>query len=357
MSSTNQDKKSKSLVMDKINNHTIYFRSFNPSQAKVTNLLSKCYDGKTSIILPSGTCAISAALHTVVTDFKEKEINIIYGNELYTDTPKVILQMENYVKCNFYKIPIHINKDVDHCFNSINKKIPTIIFIESCSNPSGFIPDFSLLLKHINSLRKLSKVAYMVDNTYLSSSVFNPFDIGADIVVLSLAKYYSGGNCIAGAAIGSEEFASKIQNWTKLNGLHVSPIHCDIISDNIVLMKDRTTKSNKMTRDVAEYCEKKGFVVSYPGLPSHGDHKRCVQFFKTKCPNSTFTILLNGKKEEVFKLIEKSDFELMTSFGGKESIFDSWPKNVKKSTQIRFSVGYEDTFEDIVKKLDKVLVK
>jgi hypothetical protein len=54
-------------------------------------------------------------------------------------------------------------------------------------------------------------------------------------------------------------------------------------------------------------------------------------------------------------LIEKSDFELMTSFGGKESIFDSWPKKVKQSTQIRFSVGYEDNVEEIVKKLGKIL--
>ena len=41
----------------------------------------------------------------------------------------------------------------------------------------------------------------MVDNTWLTSSVFNPFDFDIDIVVTSLSKYYSAGSCIGGAII------------------------------------------------------------------------------------------------------------------------------------------------------------
>ena len=345
------------MVVGKSGKYTQYYRSFNPSQEKVTSLLSKCYDGKYSIILPSGTAAISATLHTLLIDLQTKELNIVYGNELYTDTPKVIKQMESYVKCNLYQVVIQKNEEIKKFFSKLDSKIPTILFIESCTNPTGYIPDYQFLLKEINLMKKKGKFITIVDNTYISSAVFNPFDIGADIVVLSLTKYYSGGNCIAGSVISNEDFGNKIQNWTKLNGLHVSPINCEIISENIIKMKERTEKTRKITKELAIYCEKKGYIVSYVGLKSHENYERCLKYFKTEEPNSTFTIQFELKKEDLFKLLESCNFDVLTSFGSKNSFFDSWPKKVKKSTSIRFSVGYEDSIDQILPKFDKVFDK
>eukprot|EP01080_Neovahlkampfia_damariscottae_P013099 gene13099-8516_t len=344
------------MVVGKTNNHTQYYRSFNPSQQKATSLLSKCYNGKTSVILPSGTAAISATLHSILLHFQTKELNIIYGSELYCDTPKVIKQLENYVTCNFYKIEIENDSLLKKGFAKINPKIPSIIFIESCSNPNGNIPDYGLLLREVNTIRKTGKALIVVDNTYVSSAIFNPFDYGADIVVLSLTKYYSGGNCIAGAAISNEELGDKIQNWTKLNGLHVSPVNCEIISENIPKMKARTEKTRKTTRKLADYCESKGYTVKYCGLKSHPNYERCLKFFKTDQPYSTFIIRLDLKRNDVFKVLESCGFDVLTSFGAKNSCFDSWPSSSKNSTKIRFSVGYEDvdSMDKMIAKFDKV---
>jgi cystathionine beta-lyase/cystathionine gamma-synthase len=74
----------------------------------------------------------------------------------------------------------------------------------------------------------------VVDNTWLTEVVFNPFALDVDFVVMSLTKYYSGGNAIAGAVVSNNEnVIDKIIESNICNGFHISPYTCKVINANI----------------------------------------------------------------------------------------------------------------------------
>lgn len=90
-----------------------------------------------------------------------------------------------------------------------------------------------LQLKQINS--KFEWIV-VIDNTWLTHIIQNPFKISShvDWIISSLTKYYSAGNAIGGVILAKNsndyELAYKT---TKIFGLHVSPVNCDIILNNM----------------------------------------------------------------------------------------------------------------------------
>lgn len=79
------------------------------------------------------------------------------------------------------------------------------IFIESCSNPDGIVPD----IEAIAEIAHGHGVPLVVDNTVPTPYLCRPFRHGADIVVHSLTKYMGGqGNSIGGIIVEGGRF-----NW------------------------------------------------------------------------------------------------------------------------------------------------
>ncbi len=75
----------------------------------------------------------------------------------------------------------------------------------------------------------------IIDNTWLTHVIFNPFEYGADIVCSSLTKYYSGGHVIAGITLFADsELENELSNIAKTNarilGFHFSPADGKIIN-------------------------------------------------------------------------------------------------------------------------------
>ena len=99
-----------------------------------------------------------------------------------------------------------------------------------------------------------SKQLYVIaDNTWLSSAIFNPLYHNADIAVTSLTKYYSAGSCICGAILTrNNNLYDHMMVFIKRNGLHVSPLNCQLVSTQIVSLKDRIEKSSATTIKVVK---------------------------------------------------------------------------------------------------------
>ena len=90
--------------------------------------------------------------------------------------------------------------------------------------------DFELLPKLKNNHKNLYTI---VDNTWLSIVIFNPFNYSVDVVVGSLTKYVSGGTAIGGIVLMNETNtkcgSSYLIEWSCLNGSHLSPHNAKII--------------------------------------------------------------------------------------------------------------------------------
>ena len=277
-----------SLSLTKIEkNEYQYNRSSSIEYDKLCACISSKYGNKKCIVTSSGMSAIDLAFNAVFVENKWKSINIIYSWELYCDTPLLIEYYKKiYPNMNLtlYEIPISSNindneRIVDLFENQVKDEM-NIFYVESCSNMSGWFVDMDI----IPQIRQLSKKLYfIVDNTWLTSTIFNPFMYDVDIVVTSLSKHYSGGQCIGGALIcKNTEYYEIAKNYYTIKGYHVSTHICTIILDNINRMKERLIKTSKIANDVANYLEKQKQVseVSYPLLENHASYRLKNQYFK-----------------------------------------------------------------------------
>jgi cystathionine beta-lyase/cystathionine gamma-synthase len=140
------------------------------------------------------------------------KVVFIVGNELYTDTPRLLKHFTSQFSSLFAYEQVscmnsaeiigaaskHREKGMSERSSYVsNSWLVKCFFFESCTNPSGQMIDFEILDK----LKQICpKSSIVIDNTWLSSEFFNPFlcSNSVDYVVNSLTKYYSGGKCIAG---------------------------------------------------------------------------------------------------------------------------------------------------------------
>ena len=186
------------LVIDPVNNH--YSRSTFTTQRELLAKIGKLYSCNNVLLTNSGMHAIYTSLQTYLMFNEWNTFNIVMADELYCDTKRLPLYINNKIaKINITTFDTSNPGILVEIFKQPylhNKK--NVLFIESCSNPNGFVFDFSI----IPELRKLSSSLFVVvDNTWLTSEIFSPFDHDVDAVVSSLTKYYSAGTAIAGFVI------------------------------------------------------------------------------------------------------------------------------------------------------------
>lgn len=337
------------LVIDPNNNY--YSRNDHTENRILRETLSKLYKSEYVLLTTSGMHAIS----TILFSFNKNNFNLIYGNELFSATPKLFNDFQTtHENVKLYQIDVRNNEEILKLFDETIKNQDNFLFIESCSNPNGYIFDFEM----IEDLRKLSKSLYVVcDNTWLSNQIFNPMKY-CDVTVLSLTKYYSAGHAIAGACIfKNKEDYDRTYEINKMFGIHVSPHNLQIINENMKNQNERITNSSKLTLQIIEKYEKI-IEITHPYLENHDSHFLAEKYFKNGLYPSVFTFKLNMKMNAARKIFEKMKIlEYKTSFGSKMSRIDTFPVNKKDYVQVRLSIGYDDNFERICQGIDEILNK
>ena len=311
------------------------------------NLIDKFREryGGFPVPFPSGVCAIDSTINCLMRENEWKPVHLIYGNELYCDSPRCFKDLEKYFPhlVTLHKIDVMKEDVVKTLFEECAKDNRKVIFyFETCSNPNGHIFRFEFLreLKEI-----CSNLNVIVDNTWVSSILFNPFQFEeVDVVINSLTKYYGAGKSgILGIAISrTKEFSDILFDYGRFKGLHVSPMYCESVIEQMETMEERIKKSSKMTVNVIKELVKNNVEVIHPCLEANASYERAKQYFGGLYP-SVFTFIIPEKKEKALEMMKENKIELSTSFGSATSRFDSWPLSKKKKTICRFSVGYEES--------------
>lgn len=292
-----------------------YARETHDTQEALETELGALYACEDNVRLtPSGIAAIAAVLY----GFKHAHANgqVWTLDEVYNETQQLLERFD-------YKVAPSIE--------ALEQSLcgPALIFVESCSNPHGRLPDF----ERLSALRDRTDECYLVvDNTWLSAAVLNPFRCGADLVVLSLTKYYSGGGAIMGAVLSQRcVLFLHIADWITDTGQHVSPYDCQRVLERLGSLRDRIARASQRTHRLLEACAARNIAAWHPFVQ---------------------------QREQAQKLFERSDGELLlpsvvlvdesnvsphlrerTSYGGKEDRFERYGK------QTRVALGYESTTE------------
>ena len=334
----------KECVISQSNGKFNYNRYVHQEMFKLIDEFKARYGGN-PVPFPSGVCAIDSTVNCLMRENKWKPIHLVYGNELYCDSPRCFKELEADFPhlVTLHKVDIMKEDVLKQLFQECAKEDKRVIFyFETCSNPNGNIFRFEFLreLKEI-----CPNLRVVVDNTWVSSVLFNPFQFEeVDVVVNSLTKYYGAGKSgILGMSIAkTKEFGDILFNYGRCKGLHVSPLYCQGVIEQMKTMEERIKKSSKTTINVINQLVKKGIEVIHPCLEENASYERAKQYFGGLYP-SVFTFIIPEKKDKAMERMANSRIELSTSFGAATSRFDSWPLSKKKKTICRFSVGYEES--------------
>jgi methionine-gamma-lyase len=221
-----------------------------------------------SLVFASGMAAIS----TVVMGFVQPGDGIIVGN-VYGCTDSLMRFLQKRFGIDVFFVDATNPDNINDTLNAYPHVCA--VLIETPDNPTLQLCDIEAISKHTEE----HEAMLIVDNTFCSPYLQQPFRLGADVVIHSLTKYVSGhSTSIAGAALGPYEFFSKeVYPVYKDFGPTPSPFDSWLNSLTIQEMGVRMEHQCKTAQLVAEFLEKHPKIekVWYPGLPSHPHYEIC----------------------------------------------------------------------------------
>jgi cystathionine beta-lyase/cystathionine gamma-synthase len=246
--------------------------------------------------------------------------------------------------------------DLEEFEATMRKLKPSIVYVETVSNPMLIVPD----AKGIIRIAKEHGAMIIVDNTFATPLLWKPLNDGADIVIYSATKYFSGhGNLTAGIVCGNDKGLFKdALEYRRFVGHMLSPDDAYRLQTQMKTIRLRFRQQNSNAALIASILCQSGKVnkVWYPGLVSHPTHAEARSLFGGKEYGGMITFDFAGKSNEE-KRRRRDDFisyvsdfiKLVPSLGDPSTILlpveSVWGVKYPEPGMIRMSAGFEDPDE------------
>lgn len=360
----------------------IYMRLTNPTNRFLEEKLSDLESGASALVTGSGMAAINntcMALLRAGDDFVASRSLFMSSYVLFTTVFKK------------FDITVHLVDPLD--LNAIKNAITPrtrFIYMETITNPGMEIPDISAIADIAHS----SGIPLVVDNTLASPWLFRPFEQGADVVVHSTTKYFSGhGQALGGVIIdagkfnwengrfddfkpfveqkGSLALIHKIFKEIHVNfGTTAAPFHSYLTAIGLNTMSLRMKQHMENAMTVARFLKAHPKVkwVNYPGFDDHKSHDAAVKQFGNKGFGAMLTFGLKDQ-DACFAMIDPLEMILnLANLGDCKTLiihpyssqYVSFSQKLRNQLAdpclIRLSIGIEHP-EDICADLEQALEK
>jgi len=230
---------------------------------------------------------------------------------------------------------------------------PSLVYIETISNPMLIVSDVTEIIKIAGKYG--SKV--IVDNTFATPYLYRPLDEGADIVIHSATKYFSGhGNLTAGVICGNDKTIMKQAiEYRKFVGHMLSPDDAYRLQTQIQSFELRFARQCSNASKLADFLDKTSVTgkVWYPGLKSHSTHDIADKLFRGKGFGGMITFDFEGKdtaekrkfRDKFISLVSEK-IKLIPTLGDPHTILMPveavWGTKYPEPGMIRLSVGFEE---------------
>ena len=337
-----------------------YTRSGNPNFRNLQQSLAQLEGARHATVFASGVSAMTAVVSTLKSgDLVVAEENI-YGCT-YRLFDKVFAKFGVRVDYRDLTDPEQIR--------TIPEVSPALVWIESPTNPSLKILDIAAIAQ----VTRPAGIPLLVDNTFASSFLQRPLELGADVSLLSTTKYGNGhSDCLGGVVCSnSDDWQEKMLFAQKALGLQPSPFDCWLISRGLKTQALRMRQHSSNALAVAEHLENLACTLSarYPFLASHPQHR--VARSQMSGGSGIVTAEFEFSREQAWEFCQALKlFTLAESLGGVESLVchpasmthASIPRDVRlqvgiSDALVRFSVGIEhidDLIADLQQALERV---
>lgn len=321
-----------------------YTRSGNPNFTNLEAILANLEGAEFATSFASGVAAITAVVSTLKSgDLVLAEENV-YG---------CTFRLFDRVFAKFGVSVRYIDFTKSESFLQIEALKPALVWLESPTNPLLKIIDIEKAAAHC----KAAGSTLLVDNTFASSFVQRPLELGADISLTSTTKYTNGhSDCLGGAVCTNDpKWADDMVFAQKALGLNPAPFDAWLITRGVKTLALRMQRHSDNALKVAEHLESFACVnwVRYPFLASHPQFELAKR--QMRAGSGIITADLGLPLEKTRQFLERLQyFTLAESLGGVESLcchpasmtHASVPRDVRERVGItdgtvRFSIGIE----------------
>lgn len=336
-----------------------YTRSGNPNYRNLQNTLANLEGARHATVFASGVSAITA----VAFSLKAGDV-IVSERNIYGCTYRLFER----VLRKFGVSIVYADLSDPAEYEVIAREKPALVWLESPTNPLLKILDIAA----VSAVAHETGATVLVDNTFASSLLQRPLELGADLSLLSTTKYSNGhSDCLGGAVLSnSDEWQERMIFAQKALGLQPSPF------DAWLTARGLKTEAVRMERHCANALELAARLeqhpctrrVSYPFLPSNPQY----DLARRQMRGGSGMLLADfgfGWDEALAFIRKLRLFTQAESLGGVESLVAhpasmthaSIPKAEREAAGvtdglIRFSVGIEHV-EDLWADLEQALAR
>ena len=369
----------------------VYSRITNPTNAVLEERISALEGGIGAITTASGQAALVLAITTIL----EKGSHIIASKSLYGGSHNLL----EYTLPRFGIDTTFVDLRKPNDIKKNIKKNTKLIFGERLGNPGLDV----LNIPKVSKIAHDNNIPLLVDSTFTTPYLMQPFSMGADLIFHSATKFLSGhGVVIGGLLVDGGKFdwssSTKFKTLTEpYEGFHdmnfvdeygpaayinrarkegardfgacMSPHTAFLVLQGIETLNLRMERHIQNTRSIVDFLNSHQSVksVCYPELENHPDYKLAKDILPKGC-GAVFTFQLEGNKETGKKFIEQLNlFSHLANVGDAKSLvihpastthhrmsIDALKKAGITESTIRLSVGIEDC-DDLIEDLDEAL--
>lgn len=336
----------------------VYSRMGNPTVEALENSVAALEGGYRGLACGSGM----AAIHTTLTGLLETGDHLICSDAVYGPTCTLV---ETVLPRYGIESSIVDTSNIEAIKEAmrLNTKV---VYVETPGNPTLVMTD----LEAVSKLAHERNALVVVDNTFMTPILQQPFRWGVDVVVHSLTKFLNGHADVVGGMIvvKDEERYSAFRKLLNQQGGVLPPFESFLVHRGIKTLALRMKKHSENGQKVAEFLVTHPGVewVRYPGLKSHPNYEIGVK--QMSGPGGMISFGLKGGVEAGRRMMNSVKLcGLAVSLGGVETLIQH-PAGMTHASMgpearqrahitdglVRLSVGIENV-DDIIADVEQAL--
>ncbi len=337
-----------------------YSRLSNPTTRALGDAYAELAGGEAGYALASGMAAIHAALATTL----RAGDRVVASTTLYGTTQAIL---NGYFRRFGVEVAFVDVTDHEAIEAALRARPTAVLWAETSANPTTFLADHAALA----SLAHRHGARYVVDNTFASTYVCRPLELGADLVVESATKYLGGhSDLIAGVVAGGRDLVEAVAHTQVDTGATLGPLEAFLVLRGLLTLAVRMDRHASNALALAAWLEAQDGVtrVYYPGLPSHPQRAVAERQLRPGNGGGMLAFEVVGGRAGGRAVIDTLEVtELTASLGSVHTMVVHPPSTSQRQLSeaellaagivpglLRVSVGLEDV-EDLIADFDRAI--
>jgi methionine-gamma-lyase len=336
----------------------IYSRMANPTVRGLEKCIAALEGGYDGLACGSGM----AAIHTTFAVLLKAGDHLVCSDAVYGPTCTLVETILSRFGIEHTMVDSSNLAAIEEAMRPNTK----LVYIETPGNPTLVICDLEAVCRSAHE----RGAQVVVDNTFMTPVLQQPFRWGVDVVVHSLTKFLNGhADVVGGMIVVKEEgqYPAFRKTLNQLGGV-LPPFESFLVHRGIKTLAVRMQRHCENATKVAEFLEQHPAIewVRFPGLESHPQYQLARK--QMARPGGMISFCLKGGLDAGRRMMNSVKLcGLAVSLGGVESLIQH-PASMTHASMgpearrranisdglVRLSVGIENA-EDIIADLDQAI--